>query len=473
MMGPDYDRRWVTLAAKKHIDLAWIEKLRKDFLTLLKNLPRVKDYQTAHELRNALRVYRKNFDDLFFENFMNRDLKYNLGLSESDAKWVDSTLRSVAWTFSSELSSMPIGFKDDYWNEAALFARFEREFPTWKARVQKKAQDFWKAVKTFISWYEGIHKKPVEVDLPSADKTVLEGFQLTMLGYKEGGSNEEELAILQEGLRLYRRRAAAVAPILLKKQLPVEVEFKATLDKGGEYHRAGYITFYASSVRSKGPGWVAHAMAHEMGHHLFQTYLSQEAQDFWTQTIRGDFGDLDIKELIEKWPGDTWAFQFSEKMTEDPVLALQVEALTHDRSYDRYQTKEDFEKLLQEGHRTIRVPKHPITGYANKNPEEAFCETIGLLVAYGPRAVHEKVRWWLNTVLPGAVKVAALKAASKEKPLHTFTSKDGDMESYVWEASRGGFNVTLKDVDSGNFLPTSVHTHDLAKAIATAKKWVG
>lgn len=481
-MDPIVAKVVARVAAKKQMDLAWIEKLRKDFLTLLKNLPRVKDYKTAHELRDALRVYRKNFDDLFFENFMNRDLKYNLGLSEGDAKWVDKNLRSVAWSFSAELGSMPIGFKDDYWNEEALFARFEREFPAWKARTQKKAQVFWKAVKDFITWYEGLHKKPVEVDIPSEDKTVLEGFQLTMLGFKEGDEhNGKELAVFKEGLRLYRRRASAVAPVLLQKQLPVEVEFKATLDKGGEYHSAGYITFYASSALSRGPEWVAHAMAHEMGHHLFKTYLSQDARDFWTQTIKGDFGDLDIKELLEKWPGDIWAFQFPEKIGDtDPVLALQVDAITHDRAFERLQTKEDFEKLLSEGQKTLRVPKHPITGYANKNPEEAFCETIGLLVAYGPRAVHEKVRWWLDTVLPGAVKVAKMedrvverfKAAAKEKPLHTFKSRDGDLESYVWEATKGGFNVTMKDLDAGEFLPTAVHTEDLAKAIATAKKWV-
>lgn len=396
------------LARVQRLDTTWVESLRKDFLTLLKNLPKVHDYKTAHELREAFRVYRERFNELFFEHFLNNDLKYNLGLSESDAKWIDRKLRSIAWSFSAELS-VPIGFADHYHSEEYLFAEFQREFPKWKARVQKKAQVFWKEMKDTIDYFENVRKQPIHVNVPTVENATLEGFKLVMKGFVEGDEhNEEELAALKEGLRLYRRRAAAVAPILLQKQLPIVVEFKTTLDKGGEYHNAGYIEFFASSIMSKGPSWVAHALAHEMGHHLFKTYLSQEARDFWYQTIKGDYGDLDIKELLSKWPGDAWAYDMTEKMKDDPILALQVDAVSHDPHYGDLQTKEDFQKLLDSGTTTLRVPQHPVTGYGNKNPEEAFCETIGLLVAYGPRAVHERVRWWLDTALPGSVKLAKI-----------------------------------------------------------------
>jgi hypothetical protein len=88
---------------------------------------------------------------------------------------------------------------------------------------------------------------------------------------------------------------------------------------------------------------------------------------------------------------------------EDPILALQVETVGQG---DKLQRKEDFQDLLDRGQTTLKVPKTPITGYANKNPEEAFCEAVGLLVTYGPRAVHEKIRHWLDVVLPGQVKLA-------------------------------------------------------------------
>lgn len=395
-------------AATQRLDLAWVEGLRKDFLTLMKNIPRIKDYKTAHEIRDALRIYRTRFKELFFEHFLDNTLKYELDLSEGDAKWLDKKLRPLAWSFTSELMNMPIGFVDQYNTEPILFERFEQEAPKWKARLQKRAQEFWKEMKDTIDWFEKVRKKPIDVKVPTVENATVEGFKLVMRSYDDSDEyHQKELELLREGLKHYRQRASAVAPILLRKQLPVIVEFKSTLDQGGEYNGNGTISIYASSFLNKGFVWVAHVMAHEMGHHLFKSALSGEAREFWTQTIKGDFGDLDLKELLRKWPDDTWAFQFTEKMgQDDPILALQVDAVSHDRSYGELQTKEDFQKLLDSGKQTIRVPKHPITGYANKNPEEAFCEAIGLLVANGPQAVHPKVRWWLDTALPGAVKLA-------------------------------------------------------------------
>lgn len=395
-------------AATTRLDFAWVEKLRRDFLTLLKNLPRVKDYKTAHELREAVKVYRNNFDELFFENFLNK-LKDNP--RDENSGWINSywegKLRTTAWTFSSELS-VPIGFSSDYYSEEARFESFLKDFPAWKTRVQRKGAAFWKEMKEVLEEL-GRHNKPgIDVEVPTVENATIEGFKLVMKGFKPDDEyNQRELEVFKEGLRLYRRRAGAVAPILLQRQLPVICEFKSTLDKGGEYDHGGFITFYMSSIISKGVPWVAHVMAHEMGHHLWRTSLSGDATDFWYQTIKGDYGDIDLKELLDKWPGDTWAYDFPRIMGDtDPILALQVDAV----SEDRLQSKEDFQKLYDSGQRTLRVPTHPITGYANKNPEEAFCETIGMLIAYGPKAIHERVRMWLDTAMPGAVKVASLVA---------------------------------------------------------------
>lgn len=397
----------------KALDLDWVESLRKDFLTLTKNLPRVKDYKTAIRLSEAFNIYRSNFDELFFEQFLNRDLKYNSAVSDDIAKGFDQRLRAPAWQFYIELS-LPIRRADDYWSEEACFANFEKEAPKWKARIQRKAQVFWKEMKDAIQDYEHFTKKPggFDVKVPDVDRVQMEGFQLIMRSYDSNDEhNRRELEIFKEGLKDYRQRASSVMPILLQKQLPLIIEFQATLDKGGTYNPGGTITFYASSALSKGPKWVTHALAHEMGHHLFKTYLSGGAREFWTAAIKGDYGDLNVQELLDKWPGDIWAFQFPETLGEkDPILALQVDAISHDPSYvgsrGDLQKKEDFQRLLDQGIKTLRVPQTPITGYASKNPEEAFCEAIGLLVSYGPRAVHEKIRGWLEVVLPGQTKLA-------------------------------------------------------------------
>jgi hypothetical protein len=62
---------------------------------------------------------------------------------------------------------------------------------------------------------------------------------------------------------------------------------------------------------------------------------------------------------------------------------------------------------------------------------------------------------------------------SKKKPLKTFTNKDEGMESYVFESDRGGYNVTMKDLDADEMVPTGfVGIKDLDAAIAKAKKIV-
>jgi hypothetical protein len=398
----------------KRIDRAWIKKLRKDFLTLTRNLPRVKDYSTAHQLRRAFNTYRTTFDELFFEQFLNKQLKYqikyDLNLDDSDIKWIEKELRGTAWDFYIELS-LPIRFADEYWSKARCFKEFERDAPKWKNRLQRRARIFWKAAEYIFDWLEARGKDGFDVRVPEEYQMRYEGFRLVIKGYDpESKYNRKELEKIKEGLRIYRRKATAVFPWLLKHQLPVVIDFQVTLDKGGEYKRDS-ITFYASSTGTKPVSWVPHVMAHEMGHHLWKI-IGNDANEFWRTAIRGDYGDLDIQKLLDKWPGDAWAFQFPETIGDkDPVLALQVDAISHDPSYTlgrkgELQRKGDFQQLLDQGIRTLKVAKSPITGYANKNPEEAMCEAIGLLVAHGPRAVHEKVRGWLKTVVPGKIRLA-------------------------------------------------------------------
>ena len=390
----------------KVLDLAWVESLRKDFLTLMKNIPRVKDYQTGQRLREAFKVFKERFHFVMFESFLNRDLKYNLGVGESEADYLGKKIRTPAWDLYSDLGSLPLWPVNEHHSEASRLSEFEREVPKWEARIKRRAQAFWPVMKDFVTWYERNLKKPVNVDAPEPEKVDIEGFKVILLNFKSGDeANARNLFVVQEGLRVYRKKASTHAPILLKKQVPIFVQFSHGLDKGGNYSQSE-ITLFASGSVTESPDKVAHVIAHEMGHHLFKTYLSQEATESWTATIKGDYGDLDIQELLRQWPGDAWAFEMSKKI-DDPILGLQVEAVLSDVHYDDLNTKEDFEALLTKGTRTLRVPMTPITGYANKNPEEAFCEAIGMLVAYGPRAVHEKVRMWLENVMPGAVKVAA------------------------------------------------------------------
>jgi hypothetical protein len=409
-------------AEVQSLDLAWVERMRKDFLVLMKNVPRVKDYKTAMEINDAFRIFRDRFTKLFFEQFLNKQLKYyhdSFGITESDAKYIDKQLRSPAWDFSMGLAGYPINRSDDYFSEGMRYSDYERALPKWEARVKRSAQEFWKVMREILEWFARTTKK-IDVYVPTEEKVTLEGFKLIFKGYQDEDETHGDIVErLKAGLKTYKQHAAARLPLWLKVQRPLLVEFETTLDKGGEYMSkdGGIIWLYSSGVMRESPGRIAHVIAHEMGHHVWRTYLSGEDIKFWQTAISGNYTHLDLKELLDKWPGDAWAFDM-KKHLDDPILALQVEALTHDRSVgDKYQTKEDFQKLYDSGTKTLNVPAIPISGYANKNPEEAFCEAVGLLVGYGPQAVHEVVRGWLGTILDGQIKTASKKGDDGEADL--------------------------------------------------------
>jgi len=53
--------------------------------------------------------------------------------------------------------------------------------------------------------------------------------------------------------------------------------------------------------------------------------------------------------------------------------------------------------------------------------------------------------------------------------LHTFTNLEDQVETYVTEATDGGFRVSMKDLDSGEFLPITYGLKTEAKAIEKAQ----
>jgi hypothetical protein len=186
------------------------------------------------------------------------------------------------------------------------------------------------------------------------------------------------------------------------------------LSKGGTYDSITHTINFYMATSTGSPERATHVLAHEMGHHLYKIYLDDKAKEFWEMAIKGDFGDLDLGDLLRHWPGNAWAYDFLDAMLDkDPLLALQVDAVSNDPSYasgpEKLQSKEDFQALYDSGVHTLRVPQNPISGYANRNPEEAFCEAIGRLVAEGPGALPSLVRKWLQITLPGDIRLAVFR----------------------------------------------------------------
>jgi hypothetical protein len=410
-MTYSYDRR---VAKDITLDLEWIENLRKDFLTLMKNIPRIKSYKDADKVRDGVKAFRKNFDHIVFETFLNHDFKYDDKVSESDRKWYGDKLRKTGWDFSIELN-LPLGYPDSKYNpqsQESLFASFEMEKDKWAAKVKEKARLFWKEMKEFVEYRERVTGTPnYTVKTRDTEKVEMEGFHVSVVGYE----NDEDgfLERFKEGLRVFRRRAKQVFPWLLQHMLPIRLNAYVTMGEGGRYEGDHIEIAMGGFFDHKNPNIVAHVIAHEMGHHIYKVYLSEADRTFWSKAISDDAEPLDVDKLLKVWPEGAWAHELVEKLVDvDPLLALQVDVIAHGQARSggvEFNTREDFEKLLADGVKFVTV-KHPITGYGGKNVEESFCEVMGLLVGYGPATVQPIVKHWLNLIMPD-VKVASDRTA--------------------------------------------------------------
>lgn len=382
-------------ALTKSLNLEWVEKMRADFLTLMKNLPRLHDYDTAARLRAAFAIYKENYKKFIFDELLKSD----------DAPFSLSKARGILWDFYLELS-LPMRAPNNELTEADQFQRFLREKDAWEKRVKARAQRAWKALRESLELQD---QKRIDTEVPDEQRVVLEGFQAVLLGYSNEDWKLHTMEILRESLRVYRRRAAAVCPWMLKNQLPIVVDFEhCRLDQGGFYER-DRITFCMLTLSGEGVARGVHVLAHEMGHHLYKR-LPSAAAEFWETAINQDYGPLDLLDVLNVWPESIkWYTDFVDMMAaKDPVLALQVDVLGMGAKWgDGYEKREDFQRAYNSGTLSMKVPKHPITAYAGKNPEEAFCDALALLVTHGPQAVMDEVKHWLSIVIPGTVKTAS------------------------------------------------------------------
>ena len=387
------------LAKVQEVNEAFVEALRKDVLTLTKNVPRIKQEADFEKLRRGLVVWRKYFNSVIYERWLNVLPRY----IDHRLKYHLDKVRKVAWDLYIDMEVTNI----DWWDQ--------RKLKLWSQRVQKKARDLWKLLRDVVSEYNRYFRSrgqgdELQTEVESQERYSIAGFDVLVKGFSEGSSpNHKMMGGILEAFKTYRQRASQFIPLLIKMQRPMVLDFNAGLDKGGSYfsYDRGVIMINPAVTLGKldVKGGVK-TLAHEMGHHVWSAYLSSGAKEAWEATIYGDFGALDLEKLLQKWPDSLrWVTDFTDYMrSKNSILTLQVEAIyNQNNSLDR---REDFVALLEQGTKKLNVPKTPITGYASKNPEEAFCEAIGLLVAYGPRAVHEKVRYWLETVFPGQIKTA-------------------------------------------------------------------
>jgi hypothetical protein len=399
------------LARKEQLDLARIQQFRKDFLMLMKNIDRIDSYGKAIELSQAMNRWRVNFEEYIYKHLLKefKDLKYKKQITEDEWQWREKLIRENTWSFVIDLG-LPIQRSDDYWNEEMRFNQYQKEVKKWQSRVERNARTAWTVLKNFTEWYGTTYQKNIEVDFPITEQMEMEGFTVLLKGHDTYNFDAgKTIEVLKEGLKRYRKKAQ-ILPWLLKYKLPILVDFYLQFDKGGEY--TGNMVMLSPLSFDKNPDNVVSVLAHEMGHHLFRI-ISEDDRTFWSNMLKGGMVDLDLREAIKNYGDDEWIFENAKMMQQDPYLYNQLRGLQYSHAVDK-KLKEadkigDIRQYLDAGgSKTVMVYLKPISGYAHKNPDEAFSEAISNLVAYGPRAVPEEAIAALKVVLPN------LRVASKE-----------------------------------------------------------
>ncbi len=142
---------------------------------------------------------------------------------------------------------------------------------------------------------------------------------------------------------------------------------------------------------------IAMTIAHESGHHIWRTVLSGDAQAEWTDAINRPVM-VRAADIAAAWrPGES-ADAFIERVSEtDPVMALR---LGGEMSFGTLAGWERGHFAAMGPKAVVRLSANPVTIYGAKSPEEAFCEALGLLAAYGPRTVLPEVAAILQTIVP-------------------------------------------------------------------------
>jgi hypothetical protein len=454
MMLSAEQRRRELQAAKFKFTPALVKKWRKEFLTLMSNIRRVKDFEGAEKWVRGATKWAAYLETQFTQLREDLDgrIRQNLGKEDWQKKvnegWADyyKTHQDPVWNLLYELHSPPTTeswSKDQELNNARTnpyfierygdvesavkavedkwYAKWAEEARKWDKRARRKARLAWEILTNWAEWtldpgwYGGGGEA---AELVRAEKVNLNisGLSFQLIGFEGTEFEVKGLEDMKRGTAFYVQRAKQVFPWLLKHQLPIEAYFSSAADASGSARDAAAtymvnrITLTVWGIHTKKRRF-ANIMAHEMGHHIYQTVLSKQARADWQTLLRGDYKELDLRDVVKRLRPSESLFDLDKRIEgEDPILYLQLQTLQHDTRYkwlNLWGATRIKEYLDEGGDPIVKVPAKPVTGYGGKNYEEAFCEVLGLLVGHGPRTVLPEMKAWFRRFVPG-VKIAGV-----------------------------------------------------------------
>jgi hypothetical protein len=387
---------------------------QRGFISTREHQQGLKDNKTAltkfNEARKLFVTFRQNFEKWWKYKFLPT-------IKREDAPWYHEQVIQKAFRATIELGSLfPTSYdsKTDKHLPAPWMLDHQRERERNIKRYQVAWNDAFKALDEYIEVVErdrerGVKLPPGTDQRPSIEQMDIEGFPVLLRGWNllKPEDAKKSVNIIREGLKLYKKNAAKRLPSMLKYTVPFQAAWECRADQAATYDEFKTRIKLCMNWPTAGRPDIkrmAHVIAHEMGHHLWKKVLSGGSRKFWEAVIDSDWGPLDLHKLLKMWPEDVkFTSSFASKLEKsDPTLSLQLDVIDgpYYKKGPTFNTREELQELIDEG-TTVLTPKNPITDYAAKNNEEAFCEAVGSIVAYGPRTLHPLTRKWLQTILPG------------------------------------------------------------------------
>jgi len=419
-----------------------VKRLRKEFLTIMRSYRNIKNYDDALKVSEGVNRWRDHYLSIIkqikpmIDQMMRSEARLEVWKRKTNELWGRHYRddQKPLWDFNFVLNTFPLERLELAQHKyrgtsvtpekSGQYYDFQRGRKKWQGQAERRSRAAWKWLKEFIEWTEstslyggGGEVLPIKHPEEKAPQNISkDGFSLQLVGYDHNDSHKRELmGRFERGLALYKKRAQRVFPWLLRYKIPFKLDFSSS-DEAGRFYAATYegdhvlVTFWGMD---KSADQTAQYLAHEMGHHIYNTFFSQKMKMRWREFLRKKV-DLDLKELVGRVKIGETDSEFEKRLEkEDPVTYLRLRTLRY-----RYPRRVDElgnitairEYLNAGGTPWISVAALPISGYAATNEEEAFCEVLGNLVGFGPRTLLPEIKGMLKLLFP------TIKLEGVEKP---------------------------------------------------------
>ena len=120
-----------------------VQSFKKDFLTLMKNLPRVTDFNVALELNKHMDKWRNDFEDYVFKYLLKdiESLKHDDVITEKDFLYWNNYFRKELWNFVIQFQ-LPLSL-NEYLTEDQRFKDYQAKVGKWEAKIRGLARVTW------------------------------------------------------------------------------------------------------------------------------------------------------------------------------------------------------------------------------------------------------------------------------------------------------------------------------------------